>query len=370
MNIESVNIAARLGLAADRCNVKAHVLEIMRYAQVEMMNLDILGEIARDMKEAVDAIFGPLSSIAVLTESARRQVWFAVLAKLEVEQRIAPIHDDQAARAQVLTQLLTARNTDLVTWAYGSCPPGFLSLVTRAGERARTAQFYRDLHDFLRFHPELAAPLQATTKGQALPDDAVDILKRFPRTPLGVKAAARFDMSADLDRFLRAYQAITGTDQIHEAHLRRLASGETPSHMVEKLYLDIPFPAPLLTTPAVRFVRNGQELVHVAKENANCLANYVAQAQSGLVQYYTWTGSTGTTVIFSITREPLFGFYLSECRLPGNKLVPPETQSELRLLLKDHGVTRSRSVESLVSCFHELRGETDDFGHFAYMPDD
>lgn len=143
MGFESVETAARLGLDADRHNVKAHVLNIMRYAQVDMMHFNLLGEVARDLKEAVDAIFGPLASIAVLTESARRQVWFAVLAKLEFEHRITPIRHDQAARAQVLTQLLAARNTDLVTWAYGSCPPGFLSLVARAGERARKSQYYR-----------------------------------------------------------------------------------------------------------------------------------------------------------------------------------------------------------------------------------
>ena len=141
MSFEPVKTAARLGLDTDRYNVKAHVLNSMRYAKVDMMNLDLLGEIARDMKEAVDAIFGPLALIVVLTESARRQVWFAVLAKLEVEQKIAPIRDDQAARAQALTQLLTARNTDLVTWAYGSCPTDFLSLVARAGERARKPQY-------------------------------------------------------------------------------------------------------------------------------------------------------------------------------------------------------------------------------------
>lgn len=344
--------------------------QALPYAQVDAKNGSLISEFSQGLTEEVDAAFGGLSLICILTQVARRQVYFAVLAKLQADGTMTEIRSDEAARTELLTRLLTARNTDLVTWAYGSCPPGFLSLVVRAGERARKPHYYIELHAFLLAHPVLAAPLQSATKGQALTDDAIDILKRFPRTPLGVKAAARFDTCAELDRFLRAYEAITGTEQIQEGHLRRLASGETPAHLVEKLYLDIPFPEPFLRTPTVRFVRNGRELVRVAKANTNCLANYVPEAMSGRLQYYTWASSSGATVIFSITREVPFGWYLSECKLPGNDQVPAETQNELRRLLKECGVTRSRSVERLVSYFHELRGETDDFTHLAYMPVD
>ncbi len=106
MNIESVKIATRLGLAADRYSVKAHAPYNMRLTQASMMYIYLLGEIARDLSGAIDAIFGPLASIAVLTQSARRQVWFAVLAKLEVEQWIAPIRDAQAARPAMSRALL------------------------------------------------------------------------------------------------------------------------------------------------------------------------------------------------------------------------------------------------------------------------
>ena len=344
--------------------------QALPYAQVDAKNGSLIAEFSQGLTDEVDAAFGGLSLICILTQVARRQVYFAVLAKLQADGKMAEIRSDEAARNELLTRLLTARNDSLVTWAYGFCPPGFLSLVARAGERARKPEYYLDLHTFLQEHPELATPLQGTTKGQALSDDAIAILKRFPRTPLGVKAAARFETCAELGRFLRAYEAITGANQIQEGHLRRLASGETPAHLVEKLYLDIPFPEPFLRNPAVRFVQNGRQLVRVAKENTNCLANYVPEAMSGRLQYYTWASSSGATVIFSITREVPFGWYLSECKLPGNDQVPPETQNELRRLLKECGVNRSKSVEKLVSYFHELRGETDDFVHVAYMPDD
>lgn len=344
--------------------------QALPYAQVDAKNGSLIAEFSQGLTDEVDAAFGGLSLICILTQVARRQVYFAVLAKLQADGKMAEIRSDEAARNELLTRLLTARNDSLVTWAYGFCPPGFLSLVARAGERARKPEYYLDLHTFLQEHPELATPLQGTTKGQALSDDAIAILKRFPRTPLGVKAAARFETCAELGRFLRAYEAITGANQIQEGHLRRLASGETPAHLVEKLYLDIPFPEPFLRNPAVRFVQNGRQLVRVAKENTNCLANYVPEAMSGRLQYYTWASSSGATVIFSITREVPFGWYLSECKLPGNDQVPSETQNELRRLLKECGVNRSKSVEKLVSYFHELRGETDDFVHVAYMPDD
>jgi hypothetical protein len=363
-----INTLLRTAFHLPRSQTTQALAQALPYAQVDAKNGSLISEFSQGLTEEVDAAFGGLSLICILTQVARRQVYFAVLAKLQADGKMATIRADETARTELLTRMLTARNDSLVIWAYGSCPPGFLSIVARSGERARKPGYYLHLHAFLREHPALAATLQGTTKGQALSDDAINILKRFPRTLLGVQAGARFDRCADLDRFLRAYEAIIGTNQIQEGHLRRLASGETPAHLVERLYLGIPFPEPFLRSPVVRFVQNGRQLVRVAKENSNCLANYVAEAQSGMIQYYTWTSTSGTTVIFSITQEPPFGWFLSELKRPGNEQVSPETLEELRTILRECGVSRRTSVEGLMSTFHELRGQTDDYVPVPVMP--
>ena len=176
---------------------------------------------------------------------------------------------------------MLARNADLIAQAYGSCPSGFLRLIGRFGDCARKPEIYTGLFELLEAHPDLAQPLLGACQTGPLTDDLIELAQALPPTPLGVRVAARFEAMGEYTRLMRPYQAITGNAQLTEAHLRRIAEGEAPGNLLEGIYLDLPFPAPVLTGPELTHIPDGNALVHTAREFSNCLAGYVPEALKG-----------------------------------------------------------------------------------------
>jgi hypothetical protein len=149
-------------------------------------------------------------------------------------------------------------------------------------------------------------------------------------------------------RLMRPYQAITGEAQLIEVHLRRIAEGEAPGNLLEGIYLDLPFPAPVLTSPELTHIANGNALVHTAREFSNCLAGYVAEALKGERQYYIWRAPEAPAVVFSISMEAPFGWYLSEAKLAENERLPLRLRQDLQQMLNGCGVRTEGSVEKMM----------------------
>ena len=147
---------------------------------------------------------------------------------------------------------------------------------------------------------------------------------------------------------MRPYQAITGVAQLSEAHLRRIADGEAPGNLLEGIYLDLPFPAPILTGSQLTHIADGHELVKTSREFSNCLAGYVTEALNNERQFYIWHQPETPKVVFAIDSEVPFGWYLSETRLAENERVPRRLRDELKLLLKAEGVRTEGSVDKLI----------------------
>ena len=101
--------------------------------------------------------------------------------------------------------------------------------------------------------------------------------------------AQKFDDVADYAHFIEMYRILTGNDDLSAPHRARLCAGENPSHLLETIYLDLPFPPAAISAPGLRHVKTGADLVAVAKTYRNCLSGYVAEALSGEHQYYIWT---------------------------------------------------------------------------------
>ena len=105
----------------------------------------LLDIVAGPLALAVKSVFGAAALIVVLTETARRQVYFAVLARLQTMDSLAALASDDAERRALVERLLLARSEDLIADAYGTCPRGFVRLLTRLGDQARRAGLYADL---------------------------------------------------------------------------------------------------------------------------------------------------------------------------------------------------------------------------------
>lgn len=334
--------------------LKSELLDLARHCQVVPRNQFLVSTVCESLEEAAAAVFGPLALLLVMTEPGRRQVYFAVLSRLETNGAFEAPGLDEAARADLLSRLVLSRNEDLVAYAYGSCPKGFLRLISRFGDRARRPEIYKGLFDLLDAHPHLAQPLLAACKTGPLTDELVELAQVLPPTPLGVRAAMRFERTVEYHRLMRPYEAITKSAQLSEAHLQRIADGETPGHLLEGLYLDLTFPAPILTSPNLTHIPDGQALVRTAKEFSNCLAGYVAEALNGERQFYIWRQPKAPTVVFAIDSEAPFGWYLSEAKLAKNERLPVKLQQDLRQMLTSRGIRSEVSVETMMHPYRDV----------------
>lgn len=328
--------------------LKSELLDLARHCQVVPGNRFLVSAVCGSLEGAASAVFGPLALLLVMTEPRRRQVCFAVLARLDAEGAFEAPGLDERARAELLSRLMLARNEDLIAQAYGSCPSGFLRLIGRLGDCARKPEIYTGLFGLLDAHPDLARPLLTVSQTAPLTDDLIELAQVLPPTPFGVRAAARFEWKAEYKRLMRPYQAITGAAQLTEAHLRRIAEGEAPGKLFEGIYLDLPFPAPILTGPDLTHIPDGQALVRTAREFSNCLASYVAEALKGERQFYVWRRPDAPEVVFAIDSELPFGWHLSEAKRANNERIPRLLREELKALLEMQGVRTEGSVEKMM----------------------
>lgn len=340
-------------------DLKTEMLDLAKLCQVVPGNGFLVRTVCGQMEEAVTAAFGPLGMLLVMTEPGRRQVYFAVLARLETDGAFAEPGLTEAGRAVLLTQMVTAGNEALIRYAYGSCPPGFVRLVARFGECARKPEMYVTLFEILADNPELAKPLLAACQNRAVSDDLILLMRELPRTPLGVRVAARIGAVGQYRELMRPYRVVAGTEQLTEAHMQRIADGEAPGTLLKGLYLERAFPAPVLRIAGVTHIPDGATLVRTGREFGNCLGDYVAEALNNERQFYIWRKPGAPEVVFAIDSEAPFGWYLSESRLADNERVPREQGEELDTLLEAHGVRTERSLARLMGPYLREEDETD-----------
>ncbi|MDG3039820.1 hypothetical protein [Roseicyclus marinus] len=339
--------------------LKTEMLDLAKLCQVVPGNAFLLSTLCGQMEEAVTAAFGTLGMVLVMTEPGRRQVYFAVLARLETDGAFAEPGLTEAGRAELLTQMVTAGNESLIRYAYGTCPPGFVRLVARFGECARKPEIYVTLFEILTANPELAKPLLAACQGRVLSDDLILLMRELPATRLGVRVAAQIGALGDYKELMRPYRVVAGAEQLTEEHMKRIANGEAPGTLLKGLYLERVFPAPVLDIPGVTHIPDGQTLFRTAREFHNCLRDYVAEALNNERQFYIWSKPAAPEVVFAIDSEAPFGWYLSESRLAENERVPRVLAEELAALLGEHGVRIDRSLERMMEPFLREEDEPD-----------
>lgn len=339
--------------------LKAEMLDLAKLCQVVPGNGFLLRTLCGQMEEAVSAAFGALGMLLVMTEPSRRQVYFAVLARLETDGAFAEQGLTDTDRAELLTQMVIAGNEALIRYAYGACPPGFVRLIGRFGECARKPEMYVTLYEMLTANPELAKPLMAACQDRALSDDLILLMRELPANPLGVRVAARIGAVGEYRQLMQPYRILAGAEQMTEAHMKRIADGEAPGNLLKGLYLERAFPAPVLAIPGVTHIPDGHTLVRTAHEFGNCLRDYVAEALNNERQFYIWRKPAAPEVVFAIDSETPFGWYLSESRFAKNERVPWDLKEELDAMLEGHGVRTERTVERMMGQYLREEDEPD-----------
>lgn len=331
--------------------LKAELFDLAQHCRVAPENKFLLKMVAQGLKAAVSEAFGPLTLLLLLTEPRRRQVYFAVLAKMQASGAFISGDFNEHGRAQLLTRFVMASNQDLIASAYGDCPAGFLKLVTRFGAYARSADIYLQLHALLQENPGLAQPLLDGCQGEALKDDIIEMMGELPPTKLSVRVVQKFQSKEEFDKFMQPYTLITGSHRLSEAHMRKIANGETAEGLMEKLYRDIPFPEPALSAPDLTHISNGHGLRKAAKKFGNCMDQFLIKALDGRLQFYIWRPEKAPEVVFSIRRDAPFGWHLKEHKLARNEPLPNELDERFMACLDDWGVRTNGSMAAMVESF-------------------
>ena len=335
----------------DAAEQKAAFMNLARVCQTTPQNDFLVETVAGPLTQAVRAAFGDLALLVPLTERRRRQVYFAVLARIEETVGIERLTKSADERLSFMQGLISDRSQDLIARWYGACPSGLLGLLGRLGETAALPRSYTILAGLAEAGPEMARALLRHSPHHLISDEFLDILDRLPRDPLAPAAARAFETSAMFRRFMDAYEALTGSRHMRIDHLARLGRGERPEHLVEGLYLDVPFPPPVITGPEFRHASFGRELVTLAGEFRNCLRGEVDTALRGECQFYCWAPPSHEPVVFSIFNDAPFGWCLQHCAYQGNSRVPPAVRQQLEGRLNDFGIRDGRPMGRLMRPF-------------------
>lgn len=342
--------------------MKAQLFDLAKYCQINLDQTRLISETCGAFQQPICSLFGDLGLLCLLTEPKRRQVYFAVMAAIETDQGFDDIAHNTTARAELLAKFFTASNEALIASAYKSCPNGFIALLGRLGEQARAPATYRRLFDLLNTHDTLAEALIQACQNCVLDDDLIELVSVLPPTWIGVKAGLQFGSLCQYHRFMRPYSVITQSSEISDAHLHQLAGGASPSKLINTLFMNQSFQAPALEAPGLTYIANGRMLKRTAKRFSNCLANYLALALTNRRQFYIWRHDpSNADIVFAISNDQPFGWYLSEAKLPQNASLSVQQRDALKTLLLKHNVRVGGSLRSLMLPFHQQFRENEAF---------
>lgn len=320
------------------------VVSLARKCQMVPENDFILQQIAGEMTEVVRGVYDGLDLIYCFTERSRRHVIASVLAKIQVPT-------SEETRLTVLDRFLSKNNEELIIWAYGDCPKGFIPILRKLGDPLLPAALYIAAYEFVANNPAVIASVLGAAATSGLDRESLELLLRLPKGAPVAKIWAKFTNVRGYERFLGAYRIVTGRNDIAPEHLKRLAKGEDPSKLVNDLYMDAPFPAPAIRdVPGVTYFATAHQLKRASKEFRNCLGSLIEAALQGQQQFYTFKSSASpdVPVVFSIYSDMPFGYRLSEIKGAKNVEPPEQIVDELKGLLAEVGVEERPDTDCLV----------------------
>lgn len=334
--------------------VRGRVLDLVRAGPVDLENWDGLRLFTSCDGDRFRSLFGPLAALIPLTEPSRRHVIFAAVAGLSRSGRLDPGQLTPERRASLVTALLSDGAEELISWAYGSCPEGYLSCLGSLRERAESDRFYAELHQILTETDGLWRVMPDLLRKASDPMNLIGVIREVPPGPAWWAAATRFEHNYAYLYKMELYEAVTGRSELTEEHARLIADGQAMETLLVGIYQKTPFPPPVLAHPELRHVADGEGMFRVRDELDDRLgASVVADAMTGSVQYYVWRPETGPHAVFAVQGEGPFGWSLEERSIRWGGDAPEGHSERLRDLLAELGVVRTRPVGCMLSHSYE-----------------
>lgn len=281
--------------------------------------------------------------------TAYRQIVFASLAPVAAAYRTLTLgmtvdERDCPDRARALNErvrlLRTARGRDVLAEVYGTCPPGYLGVLSRTGDRAQPPAYYRLLHDVLS-DPNRRSEARALAH---LPQIDMPVLAAARILPAPLRRPEVLSIIRDGCAAEQVEQAVRLLRSVHPgiADDRQLRHAASHSPDVRRLVLTAlkRVDAPLPRGPALGgFVQlaNTAALRSHAREFQNCLgeAFMVAACIGGQRLVYK---AQDTSVLAEVGRSEEGDFVLLAINGVGNRPLPRHVQTTMRQRLARHGI--------------------------------
>jgi hypothetical protein len=278
----------------------------------------------------------------ILAEPNRRAVWNAVLAT----GRHRGCDSDE-----LFEQLLTLSGKALVSSAYGSCPPGFITLLGLCSETGHPPEFYQFWHGFLGDDDGTLISQIASSLVPVF--ELYRVLKVLPEPLRTIGIAQRLGESGATMRFIDAVTWMHGgkpSDALWRDVGKKLESGTSPRKLLDVMLNDARCPAPHIVDELFRHIATVQQLRDAARRFENCLGMdfTIEEALRGETQFYEWRGD-GEPAIVSINSDKPFGYTVGSIKGVGNVESDVETYLNITAALAEHGVVERSGVVDMVS---------------------
>jgi hypothetical protein len=321
----------------------SELLELLSRSPVAQSHEHLVRHLAGPLFRFVLPVFRDERAVAyILAEPKRRAVWNAVL---------ATGRHRGGDGGELFEQLLTLSGKALVSGAYGSCPPGFITLLGLCAETGHPPEFYQFWHGFLG--TDDGALIRQIASSRLPVFELYRVLKALPPVLQTIPIAQRLAESEATMRFVDAVAWMHSgkpSDAVWRDVRKKLESGTSPRKLLDMMLNTARCPAPHIVETRFRHLATVGELRDAARRFENCLGMdfTVEQALTGDQQFYEWRGDSEPCIV-CITNDKPFGYTVGSIKGVGNVEPDVETYVNITAALAEHGVVERSGVVDMIS---------------------
>lgn len=277
--------------------------------------------------------------IYLVTDVGRRHAWNIVLHGLPSEME--PL---EAARLRA--KLATQKASSLLRSAYSDLPVGFASVLKRFGPNAQSADVYDMLHEIMSENPKLARDLSHV---EDLTPDLVESLHAMPNDARGLRFVQSLGSKASVFEFATLLSYLQDMPDELAKVKRQIIMGTGVQAALHAIYRSLPFPTQFVPdSDKVRYIKNGNDMVEVAKRFKNCIAEQVPPAMRGEIQYYEWLEDTPAIVALRRYKDR---WKIDEVKLAKNGLALFELRKKIHTHFEAHNVSKNPTMHELLEVY-------------------
>jgi hypothetical protein len=311
--------------------------------QIHANQDDLIAAIAGPFHPAVSHIFpDEYQPLYLLTETSRRQVWYACFA---ANDETSIIQQNPAALRHALVH---CSNKELLKRAFGNAPPGFVNALGKMGVSAQKPSVYLALHRLLSSDPSFRHPLSHLKR--------IDARQIKMSEALGPKFArpnilAILHGGADARAVGAALQCFLDHGLISERdlmlRLRRVKKLGELSMLIDRIYCTIEFPKPPIRASSdCRAICSAEEQARAARRFRNCLRTFIPEVIRGEMYFYVWHGDE--PAVIQLRPERPFGWLVNEIWGIQNRTISRDCRDTIQRHFKQAGAHCRPNIERIV----------------------